>query len=121
MTLCSESEFSPVKNPIGAEKDSPDSARIMLSAQAAVWLKAAGCSVTEGPGQLEISPFVSYRGEGLERFNGLEIDGTHDVVLSVDAPMGELSLEQAKELVRKAKEAGKATLGDGGDSISKTK
>ena len=41
-------EFSPVKNPPGEAKDSPDSARAMLCAQAIEWIRAAGGTVIEG-------------------------------------------------------------------------
>ena len=46
-----DEEFSPVKNAPGNPKDSPDSARAMLTAQCKKWLTAAGIEVT-GNGQL---------------------------------------------------------------------
>jgi UDP-N-acetylglucosamine/UDP-N-acetylgalactosamine diphosphorylase len=59
------SEFSPVKNPPGEAKDSPDSARTMLGAQAIEWIRAAGGTVIEGENMCEVSTALSYNGEGL--------------------------------------------------------
>eukprot|EP00656_Telonema_subtile_P004074 TRINITY_DN11852_c0_g1_i1.p1 TRINITY_DN11852_c0_g1~~TRINITY_DN11852_c0_g1_i1.p1 ORF type:complete len:535 (+),score=203.42 TRINITY_DN11852_c0_g1_i1:128-1732(+) len=115
-----ESEFSPVKNPVGSAKDSPDSARAMLTAQSVAWLTAAGCTVTPGPGQLEVCPWVSYRGEGLQGFSGLSVDCSTDVYLHVPAPQAALTAAQAEALLAEAKGSGKSTLADGGDKISRT-
>ena len=81
----------PVKNAPGNPKDSPDSARAMLTAQNKKWLAAAGIEVT-GEGQIELGPFVTYRGEGLEvlkeePFNG-KVDATSDVCIDAPAPGG---------------------------------
>ena len=123
LSCCSESEFSPVKNPIGSASDSPDTARKMLTAQSLSWLKSAGCTVlNEGQGgQIEVAPFVSYSGEGLEALNGLEVDCAYDLCLSVAVPEEALSLEAAQKLGEEAKSASKSTLEDGGATISTCK
>ncbi|GFR44147.1 hypothetical protein Agub_g5314 [Astrephomene gubernaculifera] len=58
-------EFAPVKNAPGAATDSPDTARAAVLSLHAGWVRAAGGVVTCGEG-LEVSPLVSYGGEGLE-------------------------------------------------------
>ncbi|XP_059213292.1 UDP-N-acetylhexosamine pyrophosphorylase-like protein 1 [Centropristis striata] len=79
-----EDEFSPLKNAEGAATDSPNTARNSLLAQHCRWAIAAGAtlldehgntipppaSVSAGdnpPARCEISPLVSYFGEGLEQ------------------------------------------------------
>jgi UDP-N-acetylglucosamine/UDP-N-acetylgalactosamine diphosphorylase len=62
-----EDEFSPVKNAPGAATDSPDTARAIMAAQAKRWVAAAGGTVSgDDDAMLEISPLLSWAGEGLE-------------------------------------------------------
>lgn len=79
-----EDEFSPLKNADGADTDSPTTARNSLLAQHCRWAMAAGATLLDehgnalpprasvsardnSPAQCEISPLVSYFGEGLEK------------------------------------------------------
>lgn len=88
MEVPREDEFAPVKNAPGAASDSPDTARELLSNQCIKWLVSAGAEIVESsPSDIdfqgttlqnmrkecEISPLLSYAGEGLDHLRGAKI------------------------------------------------
>ncbi|RPA98647.1 nucleotide-diphospho-sugar transferase [Choiromyces venosus 120613-1] len=70
-----EDEFSPLKNARGTGEDDPDTSRRDVLDQGKKWAEAAGATVVsmEAESGVEISPLVSYGGEGLEFLKGREI------------------------------------------------
>lgn len=74
LEIAREDEFAPVKNAPGAADDSPDTARALVLAQHARWLSAAGAVLEPpapgAPAVAEVSPLLSYGGEGLRGYAG---------------------------------------------------
>ncbi|KND01608.1 UDP-N-acetylglucosamine diphosphorylase [Spizellomyces punctatus DAOM BR117] len=92
LEVARKEEFSPLKNAPGSGSDSPETSRADILSQCVRFAEAAGAKVVKGAGQdptdvpvLEISPLVSYSGEGLETLKHATIttpkilDGPQDV------------------------------------------
>ncbi|KAF2476046.1 nucleotide-diphospho-sugar transferase [Lindgomyces ingoldianus] len=68
MEVKREDEFSPLKNARGTGEDDPDTSKKDIMTQGAKWVRAAGAVVvSEGAEDgIEVSPLISYGGEGLD-------------------------------------------------------
>ncbi|TFY73642.1 hypothetical protein EWM64_g10372 [Hericium alpestre] len=64
-----DEEFSPLKNAPGTGSDDPETSRRDLLSQHRRFLERAGAVVKDGV-EIEISPLVTYAGEGLEAVKG---------------------------------------------------
>ncbi|KAL1302799.1 hypothetical protein AAFC00_003140 [Neodothiora populina] len=72
MEVKREDEFSPLKNARGTGEDDPDTSKRDISAQGTRWIQAAGGVVESenADAGVEVSPKISYGGEGLEFLHG---------------------------------------------------
>ena len=89
-----EDEFSPLKNGPGSTEDNAETSRKDVMDQGRRWLQAAGATiVSDQPGNVgvEVSPLISYGGEGLELFKGKEI-------IAPAAVERELAVNQPKDI-----------------------
>ncbi|EEP77263.1 hypothetical protein UREG_02112 [Uncinocarpus reesii 1704] len=71
-----EDEFSPLKNARGTGEDDPDTSKHDIMKQGQRWIEAAGATVTSEPNSapgVEVSPSISYGGEGLNFLKGRTI------------------------------------------------
>ena len=75
MEVKREDEFSPLKNAKGTGEDDPDTSRNDILTQGRRFLENAGATVvSEGEDTgVEVSPLISYAGEGLQNMNGRKI------------------------------------------------
>ncbi|WFD33095.1 hypothetical protein MSPP1_004152 [Malassezia sp. CBS 17886] len=71
-------EFSPLKNASGSASDTPETSRQDLLAQHRRWLEAARAKLADDAA-VELSPHVTYAGEGLEKARGREFTRTTNV------------------------------------------
>lgn len=70
-----EDEFSPLKNAPNTGEDDPQTSCRDILLQGRRWLEAAGATIHGGPVDgVEVSPLLSYGGEGLDRFHGQTVD-----------------------------------------------
>ncbi|CEJ88922.1 Putative Nucleotide-diphospho-sugar transferase [[Torrubiella] hemipterigena] len=69
MEVRREDEFSPLKNARGTGQDDPDTSKAAVMEQGQKWAQAAGATVV-ADGGVEVSPLISYGGEGLENLSG---------------------------------------------------
>jgi len=75
MEVKREDEFSPLKNGPGSKEDNPETSRQDILDQGKRFLEEAGATVTseDDKAGVEVSPLISYGGEGLEFLKGREI------------------------------------------------
>ncbi|MCJ1476455.1 UDP-N-acetylglucosamine pyrophosphorylase [Lambiella insularis] len=77
MEVKREDEFSPLKNAKGTGEDDPDTSRKDILGQGTRWIKSYGGIVVSeeeiGQTGVEVSPRISYGGEGLEFLKGKKI------------------------------------------------
>lgn len=76
MEVDRKEEFSPLKNAAGTGEDDADTSKRDIMGQGARWLKNIGAIVVsenDPEAGVEVSPLISYGGEGLEYLKGREI------------------------------------------------
>ncbi|KAA8575440.1 hypothetical protein EYC84_004601 [Monilinia fructicola] len=86
MEVKREDEFSPLKNAKGTGEDDQDTSKKHIMDQGKRWVQAAGATVVGENAEdgIEVSPLISYGGEGLENLKGQTI--TAPAVLEKELP-----------------------------------
>lgn len=85
MEVDRKEEFSPLKNAPGSGVDCPETSRRDLLAQNLRFLEAAGAKVAgDETLEVEVSPLVSYGGEGLESVSGKTISSPATILTAED-------------------------------------
>ncbi|KAF3939886.1 hypothetical protein ABW19_dt0209631 [Dactylella cylindrospora] len=88
LEVAREDEFSPLKNAKGTGEDDPDTSRRDIMAQGKKWIiKAGGHILSEEMDNdvVEVSPLISYGGEGLEFIDGKDIKGPALIISPAEA------------------------------------
>lgn len=78
LEVARDDEFSPLKNAKGTGEDDPDTSKKDVLAQGNKWVLAVGGQIVSeevGHDGIEVSPLMSYGGEGLEFLKGQTITG----------------------------------------------
>ncbi|RDW87678.1 UDP-N-acetylglucosamine pyrophosphorylase [Coleophoma crateriformis] len=75
MEVKREDEFSPLKNAKGTGEDDQDTSKRDIMNQGKRWAQAAGATIVSDTNDagIEVSPLISYGGEGLDNLKGKEI------------------------------------------------
>ncbi|RDW73101.1 UDP-N-acetylglucosamine pyrophosphorylase [Coleophoma cylindrospora] len=75
MEVKREDEFSPLKNAKGTGEDDQDTSKRDIMNQGKRWAQAAGAIIVSDTNDagIEVSPLISYGGEGLDKLKGKEI------------------------------------------------
>ncbi|KAH9814427.1 nucleotide-diphospho-sugar transferase [Melampsora americana] len=79
LEVARQEEFSPLKNAPGTGSDDPESSRRDLLSQQKRWLIEAGARFDSEEIEVEISPLISYSGEGLEVVSGKVINQSKQI------------------------------------------
>ncbi|KAK5663553.1 hypothetical protein OQA88_3984 [Cercophora sp. LCS_1] len=90
MEVRREDEFSPLKNASGTGEDDPETSKSDIMLQGKRWVQAAGATVTsdEPDAGIEVSPLISYGGEGLEHLSGKTLRAPAIIEFEVEKKLG---------------------------------
>lgn len=85
LEVARQEEFSPLKNAPGTGADDPETSRRDLLSQQKRWLEGnAGVTFGKDDIEVELSPLVSYAGEGLEKAKGKKVTKSAKVETEAD-------------------------------------